>query len=536
MTSGAAPPPGRRLSLDEALALASKQAASNPAAAHKLLRRIVDQRPRHAEAWHRLGLSALRLGRLEEAATAFQAAVERAPAAPGYRSNLVEVLRRVGRRAEAVAVGRAGLALTPNHPGLLGNLGGALIDEGLAEEALPLLRRALALAPGRSQLLGALANALLRLGQYPEAFQRYAEAADRDKANAEVLSNWGLALRDEDHLAEARDRFQRALAIEPQHGNAGSMLAMLDLLEGDFARGWAGYETRWRSQGLRPRAMPMPPWQGEALTGASLYLHSEQGHGDTIQFVRYLPLLLERGVGELLCEVAPQLLGLLAQSFPGVTFVPRGTPPAATYHLPLMSLPLRFDTRLETIPAAVPYLTPAPECVVRWQQRLDALAPRDSLRVGLAWGGNTSHRADRLRSIGIAGLAPLRGIPGVRYFGLQFGERAPESAAWGDDLVNLGDELGDFANTAGALAALDLIITVDTATAHLAGAIGQETWVLLMRVPDWRWLLERGDSPWYPTARLFRQAAPRQWAPVAERVASELVASRDERLRKRRIP
>jgi len=529
MNQPEAPAGARRISLAEALDLAQQhQAGGRIQEAQALLRRIAEAKPADPRLLHRIALQALQLNLPGVALPALEQAAHLAPLDAMVQSHLGELLRRLGRVEEAIAAGERAVALAPDRPDCLLNLTAALLDRREAARALPLLEKVRALKPGLPAALSNLGNAHRILGQLPAAIEASRAALAIDPNLAETHSNLALSLRDLGDRAGARHHLREALRLQPSHGNARSTLAMLDLLEGDFAAGWPGYEYRWASNEMRPRQLPMPAWQGEPLAGRHLFVHAEQGHGDTIHMARYLPLLVQRGA-RVTCEAQPALLGLLRQSLPGIAFVARGTaPPGADLQVPLLSLPHRFATTLESIPAAVPYLSVTAETLAGWRRRLDELSPAKELRVGVVWGGSKSHRGDFLRSLTPGDLAPLAALKGVTCFSLQFGERAGEAAAWpGGRLVDLAGELGDFAHTAGALAALDHIVTIDTATAHLAGALGLDASLLLSAVPDWRWLLGRDDSPWYPTLRLYRQPSPGDWPAAVAAAALQLAARRD---------
>ncbi len=530
---------GRRVPRAEAERIVQEHAAAGRLdQALAIQQRIVQAHPQDAGTHHAFAMLLLRSNRLPAAVEAFGRAAALAPTAPLLHSHHGEALRRLGRLDEAIAAGEKALRLAPDRADVQVNLAAALLDKRDAERAEPLLKAALAREPGMANTHVNLGNAYRMRGRLEPAIAAYRAALAVDPRQVDAHSALGLCLRDQDDLAGARREFEQALAVEPRHANTRSALAILNLLEGRFAEGWRDYEARWASSEMRPRPLPMPSWQGEPLAGRHLFVFAEQGHGDTLHFARYLPLLQEAGA-RVTCEVQRATLGLLADSFPGVTFIAQGAPlPSADLAVPLLSLPGRFRTDLGSIPARVPYLSVRPDCLVSWRRRLDELAPRDSLRVGLVWGGSRSHRTDFLRSLSPADLAGLRALPRASFFSLQFGERQAEIAGWpagSAPLIDLAPELGDFANTAGAVAALDLIVTIDTANAHLAGALARPTYLLLAKVPDWRWLLARDDSPWYPGMRLFRQPRPGDWAgavakalTAAEAEAASLIARREQ--------
>jgi hypothetical protein len=324
-------------------------------------------------------------------------------------------------------------------------------------------------------------------------------------------------------LDEALSVCQRAIQLRPDHAGAHWNKSLVLLLKGDFAQGWAEYEWRWQSKDFRSprRDFPQPQWRGEDPSGRTILLHAEQGFGDTIQFIRYAPLLAGRGA-RVIVECQPELQRLLGGVEGIQHLTARGEPlPPFDLHTPLLSLPLAWGTRVKTIPGNVPYIKPDPALVGAWRGRL---AGDSALKVGLVWAGSPIRKDDRYRSLPLSSLAPLAGVKGVSFYSLQKG-KATEQAQNpppGMNLIDMTEEIKDFADTAALISHLDLVITVDTAVAHLAGAMAKRVWTMLEFVPAWRWLLNREDSPWYPTMRLFRQPAIRDWATVIRRVAGEL--------------
>jgi hypothetical protein len=295
------------------------------------------------------------------------------------------------------------------------------------------------------------------------------------------------------------------------------------MLIGDFNRGWEKNEWRWETEQGRneKRNFAQPLWVGsDEITGKTILLHAEQGFGDTIQFSRYVPLVAARGASVIL-EVERPLQELMTTLTGAIQIISKGNPlPVFDYHCPLLSLPLAFGTRLETVPSATPYLRASSQAVMNWNARL---GPRSHPRIGLAWSGRSTHKNDHNRSIGLSSLLPLLGFDAT-YVSLQQDVRAAEATVLQErsDLLHFGDQLKNFADTAALMSNLDLIISVDTSVAHLAGALAKPIWVLLPFIPDWRWLLDRDDSPWYPTARLFRQDDTREWGNVIARVHAAL--------------
>jgi hypothetical protein len=360
-----------------------------------------------------------------------------------------------------------------------------------------------------------------------EAAFRRAVACKPDYA--EALSNLGNALRFQGKLDEAVTAFQRTIELTPDHAQTRLHYAMTLLQQGQFAEGWAEYEWRWRTVEFQGKglATDLPQWNGEPLNGRTILLTSEQGFGDVLQFVRYAPMIVARG-GRVALAAYPPLVRLLKNT-PGVATVCNARDPLPPFdcHLPLMSLPRVFETTLDTIPSEVPYLRAAPEAVAAWRQRLDELPGR---KVGLVWSGDPrphdrkAHLLDRRRSLPLDRFASLAEVPNLTLVSLQKGPAAEQvkTLPSGLALVDWMDESTDFADTAALVASLDLVITVDTAVAHLVGALGKPVWILSRYDGCWRWLKDRDDTPWYPTARLFRQSAPGDWDTVLKRVRHSL--------------
>jgi hypothetical protein len=369
-----------------------------------------------------------------------------------------------------------------------------------------------------------LGIACWRDGRLELARACYEEAMRLRPDFAEAVNNLGNTLRDLGNLDEAQALFVRALALKPDYVDAHWNRALLWLLRGDFARGWPEYEWRWRLPSLPERPFPQPRWDGGPLQGKTILLHAEQGLGDTFQFVRFARLVKQRGAKVVLvCQ--PALVRLLAGS-PGVDHLAaQGSPlPAFDCHAPLLSLPGIFGTDLNSIPADGPYLRADPALVEHWRSRLATLP---GFKVGIAWQGSGRNRSDSRRSPPLEVFEPLARVTGVRLISLQKGRGAERAAAVArrfpvEELPGLDEDHGPFMDTAAVLRNLDLVVCCDTALGHLAGALGVTCWLALMAVPDWRWLLGRDDSPWYPHHRLFRQNRPGVWGSVFNRIAKEL--------------
>ena len=435
---------------------------------------------------------------------------------------LAVALAAQGKLDLALASYDRALSLRPDSAEAISNRGTCLERLGRFEEALAGYERALSSQPDFFDALYNRGNVLRALGRHAEAIASYDRALVLRPQHADARNNRGQALRELMRYDEALASYDAAVAAAPQHAMAHCNAAALRLLMGDFRRGWAEYEWRWKKASVVrfDRKFPQPVWRGEAIAGKTILIHSEQGLGDTIQFSRYVPLVAARGA-RVIFEVEPPLFGLMSGFANVAQVVPKGGAlPPFDVHCPLLSLPLAFGTVLETIPAEPDYLrAPAPQAQ-HWQARL-AEMPRP--RIGLVWGGNPRHERDRERSIALRALLPLFDTQ-ASFISLQKDLRPDDAAvlrAHGD-ILHLGGALADFSDTAAVVSALDLVISVDTSVAHLAGALGMPVWILLTYVPDFRWLIERDDSPWYPSARLFRQDAGRTWDGVIARVKEAL--------------
>ncbi len=351
-------------------------------------------------------------------------------------------------------------------------------------------------------------------------------AAEVEPDFAEARKNLANALKDQGRCKEAIESYRQAIRIDPDYAEAHWNLSLTLLLDGRFSEGWQQYGWRHKvnlGSGTYPHRYDMPLWDGAQFHGKRLLVHYEQGFGDTIQFVRYLPMVKARG-GTVILEARKPLAMLFYRSLGVDEIVPGSLEHRpnveADFHISVMDLPAIFGTTVETIPASVPYLHPDPCRVEYWRNRLSS----DKFKVGLVWGGSVTHGNDRRRSCKLAQFEPLFTVPGIGFYGLQKGPQAAQADLLGTEmeLINLGDELDDLDDTAAVIENLDLMISVDTSVAHLAGAIGGPVWTLLPFSPDWRWMLGRDDSPWYPTMRLFRQETPDRWDTVFESVTEEL--------------
>ncbi|NUB09459.1 tetratricopeptide repeat protein [Azospirillum sp. Vi22] len=453
-------------------------------------------------------------GRLAEAARDYRVVLAVEPAQPDALHLLGVAEAQRGVHAAAAALITRSLRLRPDTASPWANLGGALRALGAAERADAALTRALTLDPALADALTNVGSVRHALADYPAALTWLERAERLRPGHPDTALNRGVVLRDARRFAESDACLDALLASRPDHADAHLARAVSRLVRGDLRAGWEEFE--WR-----PRRLPAPPWAGEPLDGRRILLHAEQGFGDTIQFARYAPLVTRAG-GRVILDVHPLQFRLLRSLGPEIQVLVRGPAPAPhDLHCPLMSLPRAFGTDLTSIPAPPAYLAAEADEVARWGRRIAEIetGKGSGPRVGLVWAGNPNHRNDRNRSIPVERLAPLLDTPGLRLFSLQTGDaKAARPAA----LPDLTAGIRDFADSAAILANLDLVIAVDTATIHLAGALGVPAWLLLPYAPDWRWLLDRADSPWYPSLRLFRQPRPGDWDSVLGAVATDL--------------
>ncbi|HJT77032.1 MAG TPA: tetratricopeptide repeat-containing glycosyltransferase family protein, partial [Gemmataceae bacterium] len=474
-----------------------------------------------AKAHYNLGVALAQQGKHDEAAAALRLALAAQPDYPAARYSLGNLLRERGRKEEAAASYREALRGRPDYGEAYNNLGLTLTELGRHAEAAVLLDQAVRLRPRDAGAHNNRGLALAGLGRFAEAEASYREALRLDPRDADAHTNLGSCHKERGRLEEALACYQVALWLRPGLPQAHWNRALAWLQQGDYERGWPEYEWRWRRPQTPPRRLPKPRWDGSPLAGRTILLWMEQGLGDMIQVIRYAALLKQRG-GRVVVECPARMVPLFS-TCPGIDrLVAEGEPlPDFDVHAPLLSLPGLLGTTLETVPAQVPYLSADPALVERWGQELAGI---EGLRVGIAWQGNPKHQWDRHRSIPLACFAPLAAVPGVRLISLQKGPGAEQAHRFpvADLLGNLDGGPGAFADTAAVIKHLDLVVSADTAVAHLAGALGVAAWVALSRVADWRWVAGREDSPWYPSLRLFRQDRLGNWRAVFERMAQEL--------------
>jgi tetratricopeptide (TPR) repeat protein len=504
--------------------LAKQDRLEDAEAAYRQCARLA---PGQARAHFGLGMALAGLGRLQEAEASYRQALRLSPDSVETMVNLANLLMNKGELDGAILQLRQALALRPDFIQARINLAHALTRHGEAGEAIALLQEALRLRPDSAEAHNNMGAALAALGRHAEADARYREALRLRPDDPDVHDNLGALCMKQGRLEDAMERFEQAVRLGPDHAEARLHRAMAWLLAGDFERGWPEFEWRWRSRGFQERRLPRPRWDGSPLTGRVILLYAEQGLGDTFQFVRYAPLLKARGAS-VIVECQEALVPILRGCAGIDRIVPRGQPlPDYDVQAPLLSLPGILRTSVDSVPANVPYLTADARLVEHWRQELCRV---EGLKIGIAWQGNPKYPADRERSIPLARFAPIARLPGVHLVSLQktYGTEQIKEVAREFSVTDFGTRLdeanGPFMDTAAIMMNLDLVVTSDTAIPHLAGALGVPVWMALPKMADFRYLLRRDDSPWYPTMRLFRQTEAGNWEEVFGRLAVELGA------------
>jgi tetratricopeptide (TPR) repeat protein len=492
----------------------------------KVFDKAVQLKPDDAELWQRMGSIFLELASFDRALLCFRQALKLNPhhQDAAYKSGIL--LNHFGRFEEALAHFNRCDEVLPNHvPTLVGRVR-ALYYLNRFEEALADSRRVYALDPGNADNCNTIGAALRSLGRHEEALAWLDKALEIRPNLVEAFENKIIALAELHRFNDAFGLYDRVKALKLNNARTDWNVSVYHRLTGNFEAGWVGHEARLQLPSAAYPKFPQPAWLGEEnIEGRTILICADEGLGDTIHFVRYVPMLAERGARVILAVQDPlhRLLSGLSGVSQCVPTSALGTLPAFDMHCPISSLPLAFGTRLDTIPSATSYLpSPAKSRVQAWEDRL---GPHTRLRVGLVWSGRPTHTNDHNRSIPLLTLSRILDVDAT-FVSLQKDPRPHDAAVLRErnDIIDLTTDLADFTETAALISCLDLVITVDTSVAHLAGALGRPTWILLPYTPDYRWLLDRDDSPWYPSVRLFRQTETREHADVLDRVRDELRA------------
>jgi FkbM family methyltransferase len=482
-------------------------------------RQAIASMPDYANAHHNLGMALYKQGQVEDALQHYRRAVELEPNHTSARNSLGVALYQQGQLEAAIEQYRQALAMSPGYVSAHDNLGIALKQQQKLTEAAFHFQQAITLNPNYANAYINLSNTLREMERFEEAIVHAQDAIRLQPSNADAHNTYGCILVDMGRFEAAIVAFEAAIQHRPNFADAHLNLGLILLQLGHFQRGFAEYHWRWSTQQCPDLRYTSALWKGADLHSKTILLTAEQGFGDTIQFARYAPLVAQRG-GRVVIACQKSLLRLLA-TVPGVSqCVDRDKDDVETHtHTPLLELPWIFGTTLDTIPAQVPYISPPPNSSLKLK-----VPPQTRLKVGFVWAANPSNSTSPKRSCPLTHFLSLLDVPGIALYSLQKDAPAADRALLNseDRIQNLDEQLSDFADTAAAIAQLDLVITVDTAVAHLSGALGKPTWTLLPAIPDWRWLLNREDSPWYPTMRLFRQSQPSDWAELFTRVTTAL--------------
>lgn len=503
-------------------------------AARTLCERILEISPDEADALELLGVVLSQSGELPHAVDLLSRAVLLQPANPAFHSNLGKALMAAGRSSESVSHYYRAVELQPNHGSAQYDLGSALLHDEQPDAAVPTFQQALRLMPEDPAALNNLGNALRQLGQSGAAVDCYRRALKQKPGLTEAHVNLGLALQESGIFDEAGSCLERAIAMAPGDEDAHLNYAVCCLLQGRYDPGWKEYEWRWRLPKKQQRPFARPTWDGSPLAGRNILVYAEQGIGDEIMFASCLPDLLATA-GQVVLECEPRLEPLFSRSFPQARVHGGFQNESAQWleshdgidlQVACGSLPRRFRARAEDFPRHSGYLTADKRAVEKWRHRYDALGK--GLKVGLSWRGGGNALSRMKRTVDLAAWGAILSQQGAVFINVQYGDALDEIAAIKEHsgvIVNNfpdADPLKDMDDFAAQLSALDLVITIDNSTAHLAGALGVPVWVLLHRVPDWRWMMERSDSPWYPEASLIRQSQDEAWDSVIQVTADRL--------------
>ena len=485
--------------------------------------KAVDLNPELVEAQYNLGNAFYEESRLDQAISCFQETVNLRPDFAEAHNNMGIALYKKGRLSEAIACFQNTLRQNPGFPDSYKNLGDLLEEQNKPDQAIQQYEKAIELRPDYIEAYFNMGNVFHAQGKLDKAARCYQKALQINPEHIDAYANLGKTFKDQGELEKALSCYDKGISLKPEHAELLFDRSTVLLLMGDFYEGWQGYERRFDRPSWKttyPHHLDIPRWDGSPFIGKTLFIHCEQGFGDILQFARYLPMVKARG-GKVVFETLKPLMKLF-EGFPGVDALVEGLSngdqaEGCDFYMPLMSLPGLFGTSLKTIPARTPYIHAELKKIEYWNERF----VKKGLRVGLVWEGKDT---DPNRSCPIERFTALAEVQGVQWFGLQKGKAAAQAEELhrGMRLFNIGEEFDDFSDTAGAIENMDLIISIDTAVAHLTGAMGKPVWVLLKFSPDWRWLMKREDSPWYPTMRLFRQPKSGDWGAVIKRVAEEL--------------
>jgi tetratricopeptide (TPR) repeat protein len=487
------------------------------------IKKALELNPTDADAFNNLGIILRENGQLEEAITCYQKALEINPEFSLAYYNLGSVFKEKGQFAKAITCYQKAIQFNPNLADAYNNLGIILRDNGQLEEAITCYQKAVEINPDLANLYYNMGAVLQDKNCFDEAIAYYQKSLELNPYLDDAYNNLGYSFKENNQIDEAMICFQKAVEINPNLAEAHWNMSHALLLSGNLKDGWREFEWRWKVEGLLfQRKFLQPLWDGSDITGNTILLYAEQGLGDTIQFIRYASLVARRCAAVIV--ESQKELKLLLQNVEGVNRIMEyGEPlPEFDVRCPLLNLPSLFDTSLDNIPNRIPYVTAEPVLVNKWRDKIKY--DESKFKVGLVWAGNPKYKKDHYRSFSLITFSPLSQLKEITFYSVQKGEGAEQakSPPGGMKLVDFTEELHNFTDTAALIENLDLVISADTAVAHLTGAMGKPIWTLLPFAPDWRWMLTREDSPWYPTMRLFRQHSTGNWRAVIDRVVMEI--------------
>jgi tetratricopeptide (TPR) repeat protein len=479
--------------------------------------------PTLTSAYYNLGSVFQENGQSDKAVTYYQKALELDSTLADAWNAMGIIFQKKGQIEEAITHYQKAIALDPDLADAYYNLGKVFWETGQRDGAITYYQKALQLNPNSAEVYNNIGFCLQEKGHYHEALAYFQRAIDLNPNFAEAYYNLALYYHDRNLPDEALKYYRKAIEHKPDFVDAHWNMACALLLAGNFELGWREYEWRWKLKDHRGRKFPSTLWDGSDISGRTVLLHAEQAFGDTIQFIRYAPLVARCGA-RVVVQCPKELASLLGK-VEGVEQVvaDSGQLPDFDLQCPLLSLPRVFDTTLENIPVEIPYITADLRLIRQWKARLHCNG--SGFKVGLVWTGRTKAKRERGRSCSLALFSALAGFDDVTFYSLQKGEGSEQTKTPPKDmkLIDYTEEVHDFSDTAAFIENLDLVISIDTAVSHLAGALGKTVWTLLPFVPDWRWMLGRDDSPWYPTMRLFRQPLPGDWETVISNIGRELI-------------
>ncbi len=494
-------------------------------------------KPHNAEIHCNLGAVYQELGNLDEAILYYERAISLNPENAMAHNNLGTALKKQCRLEEAVKRYNSAIELNPDYAEAYNNLGITLQSLMRLDKAITSYRTAITINPHYAEAYYNCGNALNKQEMIDEALICFKKATAIKPDYAEAHNLLGATLEEQGNLVEAAASYSRAIELNPDYVDAHINRSFLSLLKGNYKDGWQEYEWRLYKKGYVNRTFQQPMWNGSHLKGKTILIHTEQGVGDNIQFVRYLPMVQAMG-GRVIFECLPELIHVLKHCAGIDKIVTKSSSGRLSeqfdVHVPLLSLPGLFNTTLNSIPSNIPYITVDPDLLEQWRLRL---SNDYKYKAGIVWAGNPNHAKDKRRSCSLSDFATLAEIQEISFYCLQKGAASIEADKWSDKgrIIRLDSEISDFTDTAAIIANLDIVISVDTSAAHLAGAIGKSVWTLLPFIPDWRWQLERNDSPWYPSMRLFRQTKMYEWDGVFEQVKESLIDNCKLRIKEKKV-